>query len=242
MGTVFRSFLALIRLFFIAIHTTLTVLIFLPCLYLSGKSRKVSYTTAFYWGRIALFILNIHVKVLGDKPKEKVLLMPNHQTFLDIFLVLAYFPSSIVAKKEIGDWPVLKYTIALGRIILVDRKSLRGTIHAMHAIDNEIKGGGSVILFPEGTTYCGPLTKSFKAGSFKIAEETKTPIVPMVIKYVSRDMGWGDETFIKHFMHKMGYWRTNVDLWFGTPVSNGDHKELLSQTKEAIDGQLSKYL
>lgn len=243
MGKIFRSALALIRILLISIWTILTVLIFLPILYLSKKARKVSYATAFTWGRVALFILNVRVKVLGSKPKEKILLMPNHQTFLDIFLVLGYYPSSIVAKKEIGDWPVLKYTIALGRIILVDRKSLRGTIHAMHAIDKEIKSGGSVILFPEGTTNnSGTLTKSFKPGSFKIAEETGTPIIPMAIKYVSRDMSWGDESFLMHFIQKMGYWRTNVDLWFGEPVTGGDYKELMVRVKTAIDGQLSLYL
>lgn len=238
MKKIFRFILAFIRLVLVAMLTLLTVIIALPCFYLSGKTRKVSYATARSWGRAALFLLNVHVNIRGQRPKEKVLLMPNHQTFLDIFLVLGYYPSSIVAKKEIGNWPVLRFAIKLGRIILVDRKSLKGTLKAMRSIDKEIKSGGSVILFPEGGTHEGPLTKAFKPGSFKIAEETQTPIIPIAIRYLSRPMAWKNEAFFHHFMQKMGYWRTNVDMWFGPPISGEDCKGLLASTKAAIDEQL----
>lgn len=242
MGTILRASLAFIRLFLIAILTLITVAVALPILYLSGRSRRVSYATARIWSQSALFLLNVKVKILGTIPKEKIILMPNHQTFLDIFLVLGFYPSSIVAKKEIGQWPILRLAIDLGRIILVDRRSLKGALKAMHDIDKEIKSGGSVILFPEGTTYEGPLTKDFKPGSFKIAEETSTPIIPTAIKYTRRAMAWGKEPFLLHFFQKMGYWRTDVEVCFGEPIQNLPCKELLEKTKAAIDHQLSSYL
>ncbi len=242
MSKVLPYLLAFVRLLLIAVLTILTVIVALPFFHLSGKSRKVSYATAKTWGRAALFLLNVKVNLLGVKPNEKVLVMPNHQSYLDIFLILGYYPASIVAKKEIANWPVLRFAIQLGRVILVDRANLRGTLHTMHAIDAEVKSGGSVILFPEGTTTLGPLTRSFKAGSFKIAEETQTPIVPVAIKYRSRDIGWDKETFLHNFFSYMGYWRMDVDLWFGTPVLGGEAKALLQQTKSAIDTQLSLYL
>jgi len=240
--SVIRFFTAIIRLLLIAVLTILTVLIALPCFYVSGKARRVSYATARIWGRSALFLLNVRVKVLGERPHDKVLVMPNHQNYLDVFLVLAYYPASIVAKKEIGHWPVLRFAIQLGRIILVDRKSLKGALEAMHDIDQEIKSGGSVILFPEGTTYVGPLTKDFKSGSFKIAEETNTPIIPVAIKYLGRDLAWKNETFLKHFLLKMGHWRTDVDMWFGKAICQADTKTLMKATKQAIDQQLATYL
>ena len=89
----------------------------------------------------------------------------------------------------------------------------------MHAIDAEVKSGGSVILFPEGTTHTGPLTKAFKAGSFKIAEETNTPIIPVAISYLSRDMSWNNDSFLNHFFMKMGFWHTPVELWYGASFS-----------------------
>lgn len=238
----FRYITAAVRLLLLALLTLLTVIIALPILYISGKSRKVSYATAKAWGRSALFLTNVKVTVSGNKPKEKVLLMPNHQTFLDIFIVLAYYPSSIVAKKEIGDWPIIKFAIDLGRIILVDRKRMVGAVQAMRDIQAEVQSGGSVILFPEGVIYEGPLTKAFKPGSFKIAEETNTPIVPAAIKYLSRDMVWRSESFLANFFKCMGYWRTDVDFWFGEPVEGGTYEDLRIRTKTAIDQQLSTYL
>lgn len=242
MGRIFHPFIALIRLLLVGFLTLLTVVIALPFYYLSGKSRSVSYTTARCWGRSALFLLNVNVKLMGEIPKDRIILMPNHQTFLDIFLVLGYYPSSIVAKKEIGQWPVLRFAVALGRIILVDRKTLKGKLKTMRDIDREIHSGGSVILFPEGTTYEGPLTKRFQPGSFKIAEDTQTPIIPVAIKYLNRPMDWGKEAFLTHFFQKMGYWSTDVEMWFGQPIIGLTCKELQAQTKAAIDSQLSRYL
>ncbi|MDA3853726.1 MAG: lysophospholipid acyltransferase family protein, partial [Bacteroidales bacterium] len=144
MGTILRLLLALIRLLWMMIFTLLTLTITSPFFYLSGKSRRVSYATARIWGRVALFVFN--VKILGQIPQEKVILMSNHQTFIDIFLVLGFYPSSIVAKKEIGRWPILHFAVSLGRIILVDRGTLKGAIKTMHDINTEIKNGGSVIL------------------------------------------------------------------------------------------------
>ena len=239
MNAVLHPILAAFRLLGLAVLTFFTVLIALPCFYLSKQSRRVSYATAKTWGRLALFILNVHVHLEGQLPKDKVLLMPNHQTFVDVFLVLGFFPASIVAKKEIGDWPILKSAIALGRIILVDRRTLKGSLKGMQDIDQEIKSGGSVILFPEGTTYGHPLTGAFKSGSFKIAEDTKTPIIPVAIKYLSRDMAWRNESFMVHFFQCMGFWCTDVRMWFGAPIEGLPHKALLEATKFTIDQQLS---
>lgn len=242
MRTLARFLLAFFRLFLLIVLTLLTVIIALPCFYISGRSRKVSNATARIWGRSALFLMNVKVNLMGERPNQKVLVMPNHQNYLDVFLILAYYPASIVAKKEIGQWPLFRFAIKLGRIILVDRTSLKGALQAMRDIDSEIDSGGSVILFPEGTTYEGPLTKAFKPGTFKVAAENRTPIIPVAIKYLTHDLVWRDETFLNHFVTKMGYWRTEVDLWFGTSITEGDTKSLLAQTKSAIDAQLSKYI
>ncbi len=242
MSFLFRYILAFIRLFLVALVTIFTLLLALPCFYAFGRTRSVSYVTAQIWAKFALCILNVRVRVLGNIPQDKVLLMPNHQSFLDVFIILAYYPSSIVAKKEIAKWPVLKYAIALGRIILVDRNSLSGALHVTKSIDKEVKSGGSVILFPEGTTSPGPLTIAFKAGSFKIAANSNTPIAPVAIQYLNHHMAWGNETFLHNFFMKMGYARINVELWFGDLIVSDSYIDLRLKTKEAIDKQLSTYL
>lgn len=239
MFMVFRFFLAALRLLLLLLYTFFTLLIALPVFYVSGKSRTVSYATARYWGRGTLFILNVKVKLSGTIPPGKVLIMPNHQTFLDVLIMLAYYPASIVAKKEIASWPLIKHAVELGRMILVDRGSLKGSLQTMDAIAEEVKCGGSVILFPEGGAYAGPLTRAFKSGSFKIAEQTQTPIVPVAIKYLDRDMAWADESFIHNYFMKMGFWTIRVDVWFADPVIDADFKTLMHRTKSLIDSHLS---
>jgi len=49
--------------------------------------------------------------------------MANHRSYIDIFLVFSRYPASIVAKKELGKWPIIGWSVRLARMILVDRNS-----------------------------------------------------------------------------------------------------------------------
>ena len=62
------------------------------------------------WARNLLEILNIKLSRSGALPpenKQRVILIANHISWLDIIIILALYPVRFVAKTEILSWPLL---------------------------------------------------------------------------------------------------------------------------------------
>ena len=221
---------------------SLVLVIFgLILLLLSGGSAAVSRFISKIWARFCLFVLNVKVHFSGQAPERRVILMANHRSYIDIFLVFSRYPASIVAKKEVGRWPIIGWSVRLARMILVDRSSKSSLIATMRAIKAEIDLGGGVILFPEGGIKAESLTATFKHGSFKIAQTTGTPIAPAAINYHDSKVFWGDESFLTNFYRQMGKWRTDVDFWIGEPITAESDEVLMDAVKQSIDGKLVEF-
>ena len=145
----------------------------------------------------------------------------------------------MVGKAEIAKWPMGKLAMTVSNSILVDRKNTGSLINTMKKIKESVSQGIPVTLFPEGTTYKGPLTKTFKNGSFKIAAETGIPLVPMAIQYQDIEDAWvDDDTFLAHFFRQMGKPVSHVKIQYGKPIIDSDYKVLQTKTRESIDNML----
>jgi 1-acyl-sn-glycerol-3-phosphate acyltransferase len=194
------------------------------------------------WAHLMLKVLNLKVTFQSECSNAKGILMSNHRSYLDIFIVLAYYPSSIVAKKELLKWPVIGQATKMARIIPVDRNHSGSLIQTMRRINEEINIGGSVILFPEGTTYKGPLTKPFKPGSFKIAHQSQIPVIPAAIYFSNEDDAWvGNDLFIPHFYRQMGKWKSKANFWIGSPLAEQTPELLMDKVKNTIDSKLQTF-
>lgn len=234
-----KYLIAIIRLIFLAIVSLLFATIGRLLMLFTGNSVKVSRFIVRNWARTSLMLLNIRVHFSGIEPIGKAILMANHRSYIDIFLVLSHYPSSIVAKKELGKWPIIGGATRLARMILVDRGRTSSMINTMNSIKAEIDNGGSVVLFPEGGIKTGLHTATFKQGSFKIASMTNTPIIPAAIYYPNTTCYWGNESFFTHFCKNMGRLRNDVYFWIGAPIKADSVDMLLTTTKEAIDERLT---
>ena len=64
--------------------------------------------------------------------------------------------------------------------IAVKRESMKDAHKAFHQAKEKLDAGYSILIFPEGTIWNKtPELKEFKNGAFKMAIETKLPIVPV---------------------------------------------------------------
>ncbi len=191
------------------------------------------------WGKGIIFFLGIKIKHNEIPENANFILMPNHRSYIDIFIVSALIPSAMVAKAELEKWPFGKTGIKITNSILVNRDDLKSMIKTMNQIKSSVNHGIPVTLFPEGATYKGPLTKPFKNGSFKIAAETGIPVIPMAIHYFDVNDAWvGDDTFLPHFFRQMSKPVTKVCVRFGSPVADSDYKIIQEKTRNAIDSML----
>lgn len=233
--------LALIRLLLVLLSTFFFSSIAWVWMKKTGFSRKIQQWTMGNWGRSLTWICGIRLEKKAFPDDSNFILMSNHRSYLDIFIIAGLTPSAMVGKAEIAKWPLGKLAMKVSNSILVDRNNTASLINTMKKIKESVSQGIPVTLFPEGTTYKGPLTKSFKNGSFKIAAETGIPVIPMAIQYDDIEDAWvGDDTFLGHFFRQMGKPVTHVKIQYGKPFTNTDFKVLQVKTKESIDSMLNE--
>lgn len=239
---ILQSPLTILRLLAVLFMSAYVVTIGLVWMKLFGFSRKLQQWVMRTWGKSNMFFLGIKAKVEGSTTIDNFILMPNHRSYLDIFIVAGFTPAAMVSKAEIRKWPFGVSGPKVTNSILVDRSDIKSMLKTMTKIKQSVDQGIPVTLFPEGTTYKGPLTKPFKNGSFKIAADTGIPIIPLAIHYKDVNDAWvDDDTFLNHFFSQMGKPVTRVSLKYGTPVSGSDYKILQEETKNQIDEMLREF-
>jgi 1-acyl-sn-glycerol-3-phosphate acyltransferase len=114
----------------------------------------------------------------GDR-RLGVLMVANHLSWLDILVLGAVQPMRMVAKREIRDWPVLGALAARAGTLFVDRCGLRSLPALVTETAAALRGGAVVGLFPEGTTWCGAASGSFRRAGFQAALDAGVPVRPV---------------------------------------------------------------
>lgn len=112
---------------------------------------------------------------------ESCILVANHQSFFDIFAVLAYLPGDtrFVAKKELMQIPVVGYAIRHNGHIIIDRQ---GGGHAIRrALAAARKEHYPICVFAEGHRYNDGRVHEFNGGAAWLAIMGKLPCVPLAI-------------------------------------------------------------
>ncbi len=127
--------------------------------------------------------VKVNVEGLENIPKGPVLLVGNHQSNMDIPVIMYYIdkPKGFIAKKELEKMPILKYWMKFSRGIFIDREHPKKAMAGILEGIKHLKEGYSMVVFPEGTRSRSSKMAEFKAGSFKLATKSKVPIIPFTI-------------------------------------------------------------
>jgi 1-acyl-sn-glycerol-3-phosphate acyltransferase len=139
-----------------------------------------------YWCRAVIAALGVRIRIAGGRSAggaQGALVVANHVSWLDIPLVAAVRPGRMVAKSEIASYPVLGWLTARGGTIFLERDRLRalpGTVARMAAA---LRSGSTVVVFPEGGTWCGREQGRFRPASFQAAIDASIPVQPLRIRY-----------------------------------------------------------
>ncbi|MFE3249381.1 lysophospholipid acyltransferase family protein [Streptomyces sp. NPDC059209] len=112
-----------------------------------------------------------------------VLVVANHISWLDIPLVATLFPGRVLAKSDIRRWPVLGTVAARGGTLFVQRDRLRALPDTVRDVADALRAGSRVIVFPEGSTWCGRDQGRFTAAMFQAALDAGAPVRPVRIGY-----------------------------------------------------------
>ncbi|MFC6079537.1 lysophospholipid acyltransferase family protein [Sphaerisporangium aureirubrum] len=114
---------------------------------------------------------------------EGALIVANHVSWLDPVVVAAVLPCRALAKSEIARWPVLRTLVAGSGAVFIDRERLSLLPGTVRQVADVLRGGRSVVAFPEGTTWCGRGTGPFRAAVFQAAVDAGAPVRPVALRY-----------------------------------------------------------
>jgi 1-acyl-sn-glycerol-3-phosphate acyltransferase len=117
-------------------------------------------------------------------PANAGLLAINHQSYLDGILVVATLeePRAFVAKRELLDHWVPRIFLTRIGSVFVDRLDAQRGVEDTSRFAEAVRGGLSLIVFPEGTFRRMPGVLPFRMGAFMIAAQAGTPVVPITIR------------------------------------------------------------
>ncbi|HSF41803.1 MAG TPA: lysophospholipid acyltransferase family protein [Thermoanaerobaculia bacterium] len=122
----------------------------------------------------------------GLDPKTSYVFLANHQSLFDIPLLLATVPGQVrmMAKRSLFLIPIFGWALSAGGFIPIDRGD-RSTAKARQSFSsamNRLRGGVSILLFPEGTRSLTDTLLPFQRGGFLLALKQGLPIVPVGIR------------------------------------------------------------
>ena len=206
---------------------------------LFGASHKVVFNIYNAWKSSILWVMNIRVTQEGTPPTKPGIIMANHRSYVDIAITPTKMPFVIVAKKSVRSWPLVGLGGDAIRTIWVNRENKNSRAETRASMKERLENGGSVLIFPEGTTAKGPGLLELKPGMFHVCAEGGFPVYPMAIEYEDQDIAWvGDDLFIPHFVQHFGAARVRVKVRYGNELSGSDGDALRNETFEWLEENL----
>jgi long-chain acyl-CoA synthetase len=174
----------------------------------------------FNWSYRAIFksFFRLRAEGISNIPDGPCIIAPNHQSFLDGFVVASLIRRTVMrktyfyAKEKHWSHSWQKFLARKNNIILMDiNKDLKLSLQKMAAI---LTRGKNLIIFPEGTRSTDGQLGEFKKTFAILAHELNVPIVPVVISGSHRAMPVG--SWFPRFFRK-------VSVKFLQPVYPDNH-------------------
>jgi 1-acyl-sn-glycerol-3-phosphate acyltransferase len=163
-----------------------------------------------WWARRLLAICRIRVRVVGPRgvsvydpsgdPSTSTqviddamridgsgaMLISNHISWADIFVVDTVRPARFIAKAEISTWPVVGFLTRTTRTIFIERGRRHAVRETNQRIVDALLGRDLIAMFPEGTTGDGDRLLPFHANLLQPAIEARVPIIVGGLRYLDR--------------------------------------------------------
>nr|WP_315213661.1 lysophospholipid acyltransferase family protein [uncultured Duganella sp.] len=137
------------------------------------------------WSTRLLKMCNVKVEQQAAAPMlERAVVVANHVSWLDIFVVHSLHPSHFVAKAEIRSWPLAGWLAEKAGTVFISRGNRRDLRHIFKGLVTTLERGERVAFFPEGTTSSQGKLLPFHANLFEAAIDAKVPVQPVALSYV----------------------------------------------------------
>ena len=151
------------------------------------------------WTVCRLLLLPIHVEGRENLVKgQSYVFVANHQGPMDIFLIYGFLGRNFkwMMKRQLRNMPLVGKACEASHQIFVDKRGPARIRETYDKARDTLRGGMSVVVFPEGARSFTGHMGVFKRGAFMLADELQLDVVPITINGSfnvmprMRDMKW----------------------------------------------------
>ncbi|MBO8191497.1 1-acyl-sn-glycerol-3-phosphate acyltransferase [Streptomyces oryzae] len=116
------------------------------------------------------------------------LIVADHISWLDALALFAVEPATTLAKREVARWPLFGALARQAGVRFIDRDRLRTLPGTVAQVAATLRGGRSVVVFPQGTTWCTESGSGFRRAMFQAAIDAGAPVRPVTVSYRQRGL------------------------------------------------------
>lgn len=199
------------------------------------------------WSRRLLRIVGVELRMnAAPRLPDGALLVCNHVSWIDVYLVLAAQRVHFVSKSEVRGWPIAGWLAHKTGTLFLERGRRADTARINAEMRELMAGGAWVAVFPEGTTSDGRGLRRFLPSLLQPAVELNRPIVPAALRY--RTPG-GEYCGAPAYIEGVNLWQSLMqitgepaivgELHFDEPIApNAHRRELAAQAEAAVAAML----
>jgi len=201
----------------VAVGLLIVVLLF-PFSSLQRRQQWIS-----WWARGLLRIFRIDLQVVGAPAPGGVMLLINHISWLDIYVINGVCATRFVAKSEIRRWPVFGFLAARTGTLFLERGRRRAVHDAIRQLTESLQANDRVGVFPEGTTGDGSSLLPFHANLVQAALNAPVLVQPVALSYRTVS---GTPTTAAAFVGEMNLFESQMNILRAAPLTA--HLEFLA--------------
>jgi 1-acyl-sn-glycerol-3-phosphate acyltransferase len=177
--------LRLVRLCLHLFQGLLTCAVIFPWLDMKRRTLRIQ-----RWSTQLVSICGVKVDVRmseGLRPAGHAMIVANHLSWLDIFVINTIQPCRFVAKSDVRDWPLIGWLCDKAGTIFIARGRVRDVRRIFEHLVAALHDGERVAFFPEGSVAVPGMLQPFHANLFEAAIDAGVPVQPCALQYVDRD-------------------------------------------------------
>ena len=199
------------------------------------------------WSRKFLRLAGVRLEHGGQLPADGLVVM-NHISWLDVFVLNALAPSRFVSKSEVARWPLVGYLCTKSGTLYIERTRKTAARRTNRLITEALERGERVAVFPEGTTTPGDRLLHFHAALLQPAIASANSAHPAALQYLDPDGNRspavsyvGAETLLGSVWQLLGATRVTARIDFAPaePAEGRNRRELASALRATISRRLN---
>lgn len=199
--------------------------------------KWASYYPAHWWAKLWCWLNLVKVTVRGSDNVDRntsYVFVANHQGAFDIFSIYGFLGHDFkwMMKKSLRKIPFVGYSCYKSGHIFVDRSSAAAVRRTMEDAEKRLKGGASLVVFPEGARTWDGHMRPFKKGAFQLALEFKLPLVPVSVD------GSFDVLPRTGVLPHWGHIILTIHHPIAPPTTEESRAEVMEETARAIQSSL----